>query len=691
MLPACTLALAILLFTPRAHANHSESTALPDRIADTLDVLEVSGSIDRSLTRVPSATQGVVSGERLRTRPLARAGDVLEAVPGVVVSQHSGEGKANQYYLRGFNLDHGTDFATSVAGVPANLPTHGHGQGYTDLSFVIPELIRGVQYRKGAFHAEDGDFSSAGSAHIALTDALDRPVLSIAGDGFGYRRALAAGSRAVRGGTLLAALESSRNDGPWDRPDQARRTNGMLRYTSGEAGARWGLTALGYDARWNASDQIPRRAIARGEIGRFGSVNPSDGGTSSRASLSADWLRASESRLTQASVFAMRYSLQLWSDFTYFLDDTVRGDQFEQSDARWVMGARVQHRRRGWWTDREWDALLGVQARHDAIGEVGLHRTESRARHATVRQDRVGLTAVAPYASAELELTPWLRPTLGLRLDHQRARVRSDREVNSGTASATLLSPRIALSLGPWKRVAVFADMARGFHSNDARGATTTLDPATGEPASSVDLLAPTTAADLGLRVAWRNGAISSIALWGLDMDSELLFVGDAGTTEATRPSRRVGVELTQRMPLGRRVALEADLAWSRARFRDAAEEGDRIPGAPEWVAAAGIEARPGSRVSGSLRLRHFGSRPLEESGRVRSAATTTLSTRLGLVIAPSARVEVDVLNLLDAPVSDVDYLYTSRLRGESAPVEDVHSHPAQPFTLRVALRLTGS
>ncbi len=287
-----------------------------------------------------SASQGAITADQIAARPIMRTGEVLETVPGMIVSQHSGEGKANQYYLRGFNLDHGTDFATTVAGMPVNMPTHGHGQGYSDQAFVIPELVSGVQYSKGPYFAEQGDFSTAGAANINYTNSLQRPIAQVGAGADGFGRALFAVSPRVASGTLLAAFEAGHNDGPWDNPDHYKKLNGLVRFTRGNAARGFSVTGMAYHGDWNSTDQIPQRAVDEGIIDRFGAIDTSDGGHSYRYSGSFDWQTTSGSTNTRFTAYGIGYDMSLWSNFTFFLDDPENGDQFQQLDHRFVSGAK---------------------------------------------------------------------------------------------------------------------------------------------------------------------------------------------------------------------------------------------------------------------------------------------------------------------------------------------------------------
>jgi hypothetical protein len=637
-----------------------------------------------------AATQGAITARQLESRPLMRVGELLETVPGLVISQHSGEGKANQYYLRGFNLDHGTDFATTVAGMPVNMPTHAHGQGYSDLNFLVPELVSGVQFRKGPYFAEDADFSSAGSATINYTNALDRPILRLSGGEGGWARIVAAASPSWGDGRLLAGLELGQNDGPWTHPDAFRKVNGVLRYSRGDAVNGFSATGMAYAGRWNSTDQVPDRAIRDGSIPRFGNIDPTDGGVAHRYSGSIEWQRGHGSGGWRAAAFVIRGDLDLFSNFTYFLDDPERGDQFEQADRRTVAGGRVAYRRISTWAGRPVESVVGLQLRDDNIGLVGLYHTEARARLGTTRADHVRQSSLGVYAQNGVQWSEKVRTIVGLRADGYRFGVDSDTPANSGVAKEGMVSPKATLILGPWARTEFYANGGTGFHSNDARGATITVDPVTGAPASRVTPLVRARGAEFGIRSVIVPRWQTTLALWRLDLASELVFAGDAGTTEAGRPSRRMGVEWANYYSPRRWLTLDLDVSASSARFTDADPVGRLIPGALDTVVSAGVTVEDAHQMFGSVRLRHFGPRPLIEDGSVRSAASTLLYADIGRNLTSQLRVTLQAFNLLNAAVSDIDYYYTSRLPGEPlAGVDDIHTHPALPRSFRVALTAT--
>lgn len=651
-----------------------------------LEEVEVVGAGRGLIGAADAANQGTVTRRELDANPVYRVGEMLEATPGLVVTQHSGDGKANQYFLRGFNLDHGTDLAITVDGMPVNLRTHGHGQGYSDLNFLIPELVSGLQYKKGPYYAEEGDFAAAGATHIQITDRLDRGSGEIGAGGAGYRRAFAANSLAAGSGSLTYGFEVYHNDGPWTRPDDFRKANGVLRYAQGDAQNGFNVTAMAYQGKWNSTDQIPRRAIGSGQIGRFDGIDPTDGGAAQRYSLSAAWRRTQGSGLTEANAYAIRSRLNLFSNFTYFLNDAVNGDQFEQSDSRLVSGLNLKHTWGDSWGGREVVNTAGLQLRRDDIS-VGLFGTRAQQRLTTTRADDVIESSGGLFLQNSLRWAEKFRTVAGLRGDYFRADVASNNVRNSGKANDHLINPKLSLIFGPWAQTEYYVNWGRGFHSNDARGATITVDPASGNPAQRVPLLVRTSGYETGLRSNLLQNLQTTFTVFRLDFDSELLFVGDAGTTEPSRPSRRVGFEWTNQYAPTDWFNLDADVAYSRARFTNPDPAGERIPGAVEGVATltAAIDNR--GPWYGSLRMRYFGPRPLNESNSVRSQSTTLASVRAGYKVDKKLRLQLDVFNLLNRSASQIDYLYTSRLQGEAAAgVSDVHFKPVEPRSFRLAL-----
>lgn len=658
-LPA--LALAGLLAPAAAHADDP-----------FMQRVLVEGARASQLGVADSAGMGSVSQRQLEARTIYRPGELLEATPGLVASQHSGEGKANQFYLRGFNLDHGTDLRTTVDGMPVNQRSHTHGQGWTDLNFIIPELVARLDYSKGPYNASNGDFSSAGATAINYSSRLPQDQASATAGQNGYGRALLAGSRESGDkGSLLYAVEAVHNDGPWTRGDNYRKLNAVLRYSEGFANNGYTITAMAYRGAWNATDQIPQRAVDNGLLGRFDGIDLTDGGQARRFSLSAAWARSDDKQTTRANAYVINNRLELFSNFTYFLDDPLHGDQFAQPDRRVTSGFDVSHSWHDHMDDMAWSTTLGLQAQNDNIFNA-LQHTQARQVLATVRADHIVETSAALYLQQRLRVTPWLRGEAGVRLDRYRF------GVGQARAGDTLASPGISLAFGPWERTEFYLNAGRGFHSNDARGVTQAQEPATP--------LARSRGLEFGLRSEAVKGLQTVVALYRLDFDSELIYLGDAGSTEAGRPSRRYGIEFSNYYKPFKCLSLDADLAFARGRFRQAAPEGERIPGAVEGVAQLAATLTPAGPWSGSLRLRWFGPRPLVEDNSVRSKASATVNGRLAYKLAARATLELEGFNLANRQVSAIDYFYESRLGGEAEARADIHFHPIEARSFRLSL-----
>ena len=643
-----------------------------------------------NLVRIASAASvGAITAQQLEARPIMRPGEVLEAVPGLIVSQHSGEGKANQYYLRGFNLDHGSDFATTLAGVPLNVPAAAHFHGYSDSNVIIPELVSGVQYKKGPYFAEDGDFSAAGSANINYVNVLDRPLLTISGGGQGWGRVFGAASPRVGGGNLLVALDLSRNDGPWVNPDDLRKANGVVRYSQGDTRNGFSITGMGYTADWNATDQVPVRAVESGLITRFGAIDPTDIGRTYRHSIAFDGLRSTGDSAVRVTAYGLRYGLNLIQNFTYFLASPVDGDQFEQEDRRTAVGGKATYRRLGHFLGRPVESMVGVQLRHDNAGTIGLYDTVRQRRTNTIRDDILKQTSGGLFAQSEIEWSPVVRTTVGLRGDLYGYEVTALDPRNSGDGSDGIVSPKLSVVLGPWQDTEFYVNWGHGFHSNDVRGATLTVDPRTGLPVETLTPLVTARGAEVGMRTVKIRGLQSTVALWYLGFDSELLFIGDSGITEANRPSRRYGLEWANYVRLNSWMTGEVDMSFTNARFTDPDPAGAYIPGALNRVIAGAVTVEPARRIFGSIRVRHFGPRALVEDNSVQSESTTIWNAELGITLNEQLRISIEGFNLFDSKVADIDYFYASRLPGEPLyGVEDIHTHPSIPRTARVSLQV---
>jgi outer membrane cobalamin receptor len=673
--------------------------------------INVQSRADSLIGIADSATQGTVGATEIQDRPILRAGEVLETVPGVIITQHAGGGKANQYFLRGFNLDHGTDFAIFLDGMPLNLPSHAHGEGYADMNIVIPEFVERVDYQKGPYSADVGNYGSAGSAHLVFFKTLPQNFFKVEGGMYGYGRAVFGVSQKLGSGSLLYGGEVSHDDGPWKHPDDYYKFNGFLTYSRGGDSDGFSITARAYHGKWNSSDQIPDNAVPL--VGFFGALNPTDGGNSQRYSLQADWHRRDANSETKVMAYGFYYDLDLFSDFTYFLTDPIHGDQFEQKDRRWVAGLDARHTIFSQWFGRKVENTFGLQVRNDWINN-GLYQTENRVRvdktdsstgtilPATTQADRFTDTQVGFYAENKIQWGEKFRTVAALRGDLQNFDVTSlVTPANSGTATKFLPSPKLSMIFGPWTNTEFYIEGGFSFHSNDGRGATQTVEPVSADnplpntPVSRIPALIPTKGAEIGVRTLVVPHLQSTLSLWYLRSASELQQDGDTGGTVASQqPSDRYGVEWANYYTPLEHLAFDFDLADSRALFTSVDEDdaapgspgGRRVPEAVGWVIASGITLHDLKGFSGSLRLRYFGPRDLTSDGIYQSNATALLNAEVGYQINKTWRVSAEFLNLLNRYDHDIDYAYTSQVTPTATPAFTDVFHPVEPFQVRFGL-----
>ena len=518
---------------------------------------------------------------------------------------------------------------------------------------------------------------------------LDRPAASLEIGGFRFSPLFAAVSPVLGAGHLLAAFETSANSGPWEVPDSYRKFNGVLRYSRGDAVNGLSLTAMGYHGTWNATEASPTRAVEAGLIGRFGTMIRQTAGTRFATACPASGSTGVRAWSRRSARSALCADLGLTSNFTFFLDDPIRGDQQEQIDHRFVTGVKLSQRRLARWSGRPVQNTWGAQLRNDAIPTVALYHTERRQRLETRLNSSARVTSAGVYGQSEVEWSPWFRTTAGLRADGSSYRVTALDPVNSGTATAGRISPKGSATFGPWKGSEFYLNAGAGFHSNSALGTTITRDPE-GNPVDRVTPLVGAEGAELGFRTVAVPHLQTTVALWMLRLGSELVYNGNLGATEPGPASERHGVEIANYYSPKRWLVFDVNLSVSRARFRNAEPGQIYVPEAVGTVVSAGASVDGFHRAFGSLRWRYFGPRALVEDDSIRSAATSLVSLQGGYQPLRRLRINADIFNLFDARVSDIDYYFTSRLPGEPlSGVDDIHFHPAVPRTLRVSATVT--
>ncbi|QJD29645.1 TonB-dependent receptor [Methylococcus geothermalis] len=656
----------------------------------SLETVEVVGRETDLIGLTQSASQGVVGQNQFKYRPLLRVGELVEVVPGMLATQHSGTGKANQYFLRGFNLDHGTDFATWVDGVPMNLPTNAHGQGYMDLNSIIPELVDRVEYGKGPYYAEMGDFSAAGYAYMHTKHRLPQGFVNFTGGEYNYYRTVAANSNELGPGDLLYAASVNFYDGPWQRPMDLNQFNGMLRYTIDKQD--WGLSVIakGYNSRWYATNQIPEALVLANQLDLYGTMNRSDGGNTNRYSLSTNLWSRGESSKSEVNLYAAYYDLDLYSDFTYFLEHPQQGDQILQGEHRVYYGGTASQTWFNKLFDTPMENSLGLQIRHDQIGGLELANTQWREVFNIVSRNNVSETSIGMYFKNETFWMEKFKTIAGLRNDIFVFNVDSQlTPLNSGNRNSSMVSPKLSMVFGPWVDTEFFVNMGYGFHSNDARGAVESVNPTNGDPVHAVTPMVRSKGAEIGARSQYIPGLNSTLAFWFLHTASELVFTGDAGTTEPTGPGNRYGVEWANYYQATDWLTLDADLAFTKSYYTDLPSGDNSIPNSVGNVITSGATVQMPYGFWSTLRLRHFSNVPLNEAGTVFLGDTTLVNFGLGWQ-EENIKLTLDLFNIFDSRANDIAYYYQYRLQNQ--PPEGVEGkliHPVEPRMLRGSITIS--
>jgi len=680
--PPCSLQLkAIALGVACAAGIHPLQVAAQDEAA-VIEELVVWGRSLQLLGSADSASQGVVGYADFSTRPLARVGELVEVVPGMIATQHSGPGKANQYFLRGFNLDHGSDFSTFFDGMPVNFRTHAHAQGYMDLNFIIPEIIERVDFKKGPYSANTGDFSLAGTSSMKTYDTLERGFVEVTAGSGDEIRVVAANSFSTEQGSLLYALEHQQTNGMFVLDQDVRKYNGLLKYTGEIDGIPSQLTLTAYDSEWISTNQVPQRAVASGQIDRFGFIDPDLGGQSHRYSLSGRF-ELGEWDLT---AYASAYYMSLINNPTYVLNDPINGDEFEQEDERLLFGGSLLRKGAFDFLGLQAASLVGAEARYDDVQELNLFNTRSRVRYDSVREDDAQELSLSAYAESEFMVSEKLRLTTGLRVDYIRFDVEALRPQNSGSDNDALLQPKFGLAYRLADSLEFYANYGHGFHSNDVRAAVNRIDPITGEDTEAQDILVEGRGGEIGFRYDNLRGFNVTLTAFELATDSELVFVGDAGTTEPSDPTRRSGVELNAFYSINDRLVIDFSAARASGHFRGLPDGENSITDAHENVAAAGLSYVGTQGITASLRLRYFGDAALTEDESLMKEDSTLVNAGVSYAFG-AWEMGIDALNLFDAEDDDIAYFFESRLPGELEAVEDIHFHPSNPRIIRAMLR----
>jgi outer membrane cobalamin receptor len=640
-----------------------------------------------------SASAGAITLEQVQDYPVLRPGELLQLVPGLVVVAHAAAGKANQYYLRGFELDHGDMFLTWVDGVPVNMVTHAHGPGYTDINWLIPEMVERIDYAKGPYYADKGDFANAGAADFHLMDSLPGALFKEEIGGEGYARLLAMDSIKAGPGTLVFAAEYMHDDGPWTVANNYRRRNGIIRYSQGDKADGFSVTAQGYRGNWLGGDQVPLRAITDGSIPTYDVINPTTGGTTSRYSLSGEWHETDDSGSTHVQLYGVHYTLDLFSDFTYFLADPVNGDEIRENDRRWIFGGHAEREFDGNYLGQSTQDRFGVEVRSDQI-HLFLDNVLNRQLLSHVRADQVTERMYSPWWENKIDWNDWFSTVLGVRGDLMTYSDNSDNALNSGSGSDFKPSPKIGLNFGPWAKTSFYIQAGVGISSQDVRGIVGTVvpGPGGGQPAVQTLPITRNRGAEIGVHSTLVPGLDTALAVWTLESANEFIFDGDTGAVDASgRPGRRYGVEWNNRWQPLSWLDVTANFAISRAHYLDQNNPlGNQIPESVRSMVSGEInfhdlEWLPGATAT--LGWRYLGPRYLIEDGSEQSKPAPVFNAKLQYEVTPAVTVSLQILNLLNTHYYDAEYYYVSRLPGESLDGVAGHMvHPGEPREFRLSI-----
>ena len=709
---------------------HGQAAPPPKRDTTVSEVVVTASRADL-IGKAVTASQGTVTRKEVELRPIYRIGQLYETVPGLVVTVHSGEGKANQYLLRGFNLDHGTDFASFIDAMPVNRPTNTHGQGYSDQNYLMPQLVGGIDYTKGPYYAAIGDFGAVGSAHVRLVDDLPSQVALSAGtlrdsDAFvALSQSLGADDR------VWAAADLGHYDGPWSPAGNFNKINATGRFSHGTDGDGYSLTAMYYDSKGGLETDQPLRAYQQGLIGRYGVLDPTDASRSERYSLSGHYGATGDHWTLTANAYAIHSTMTLWNDFTHVLDDEVNGDQEQQDETRDTFGGDVAFTYKATPLGVPSDTTVGLQERYDGLyidrrhtlrrvaldycdiegftpnnlalpadapaSPAGDPATPFAAVHDACNADRVHLNDLGVYIQNSTRWTGWLRTEIGLRDDDYAARDQSLTTAFTGTGSQTLLQPKGSLILGPWWKTELYVSAGRGFHSDDVRGVFGTV-PLEGIPtaAGRTPLLSPTTGEEIGLRSDILPRVQLEVAVFQEAFNSELAYDADAGEDTASAPSRRQGIEVSGQYHPASWIEFNADLAFSKARYRGSSAElnndfglgGNFIANAPSFIGAFGVLVDNLGPWFGGLQWRDLGPYPVSDGEQdPRDKGYSEVNVDAGYKFGAKLKLQASIYNLTNSKADAAAYYYVSRLPGEPAVgVSGLQVHPLEPISARLTV-----
>lgn len=621
----------------------------------------------------------------VQNNPVRSSQEILRKVPGLIIGQHAGGGKAEQIFLRGFDIDHGTDLAMNVDGMPVNLVSHAHGQGYSDLHFVIPETINNIEFGKGPFYAHQGNFNTAGYIDLRLRDQIDENFLSLEAGQFDTQRLV--GMFPVLNkefSTAYLASEIYLTDGPVESPQNFNRVNVLGKYQYANPGeVELDLTVSHFQSKWDASGQIPQRAVDAGLISRFGAIDDTEGGETSRSNVMLNYTRnLNESDAFVTNAYLSHYDFELYSNFTFFLEDPINGDQIRQKEDRFIMGASSSFERKNTKIgDLDLDFQTGIGFRYDDVNDVELSRSKNRKE--TLENLSLGDVDEVNgfgYFNAEIKTGNWkFNPSIRLdffKFDYVN---QLSETYDNRSESKVAFSPKFNIIYSPSNRVQYFLKSGIGFHSNDTRVVVAN---------EGEDILPAAYGLDIGAILKPIDRLVVNGALWSLFLDQEFVYVGDAGIVEPSGKSRRFGVELGARYQFNDWLYGYTDVNYTHARSTEEQDGEDFIPLAPDFTAVGGISIDNLGPLSGSVSYRYIDNRPANEDNSIVAEGYFVTDASINYNRG-NWTYSLIVENIFDTAWNETQFATESRLFDEPEPVEEIHFTPGTPFFLRgkVAVR----
>jgi outer membrane receptor for Fe3+-dicitrate len=654
-------------------------------VNSTLELKEVVVSAQRA------HDQQLISNLDIKIRPIVNSQEVLRMVPGLFIGQHAGGGKAEQIFLRGFDIDHGTDIQLTVDGMPVNMVSHAHGQGYADLHFVIPELIQGVDFKKGPYHAEKGNFTTAGWVNFRTRNALDRSFVKLEAGQFGTYRAVAgldllgnrvkSGKNRDKNQSAYLASEYSYSNSYFDNPQDFKRLNIMGKY-HGHLSPTTYLTLTGstFWSKWNHSGQIPDRAIESGLTGFFGSVDPTEGGETSRTNVNVELLTVTPRNHTiKNQLFYGNYNFELYSNFTFFLEDSINGDQIRQKEKRNLVGYNGSFSTQNDVGNTQWTTTLGVQYRQDFTKNSELSHTKNRTETLNrIQFGNINELNASVYADELVQVSSRFTINAGLRLDFFRNQYEDllSAPLTTKQASAAILSPKLNFYYTFNNRFQLYLNTGRGFHSNDTRVVV---------PQGGRQVLPPAYGSDLGAIFKPFPKLLINAAAWYLWLQQEFVYVGDAGVVEPGGRTRRQGIDLSVRYQITDHLYADIDVNTTKPRAIGEFEGQNYLPLAPVFTTMGGLSVQNNAGFSGSLRYRYIGNRPANEDNSIVAKGYFVTDMQANYS-RKNYTLGLSVQNMFNTRWKETQFATESRLQGEAAPVEEIHFTPGTPFFARLSL-----